>query len=156
MSDLSPTSADNSTLPDLIEDGGEVRVLDIILAKKLGYDRPRTIRELIARHGTALSEIAPVVVREGRVGKGQKVKANYLTEAQAHYLVAKSETARANSELIHVVQVFTEFRQGNLVAKDADTQARLAEYEAEREARWQLHVEEKRARSHALRCHRRR
>lgn len=145
------TTTQAGALPDLIKDGGEVRVLDTHLAKRLGYERPRAIRQLIARHRVALSEIAPIVTGVGKTGKGQAVTASYLNEAQALFILAKSETARANIELAYVAEVFTEYRRGNLVAKDADTQARLDAAEAARQARIAEMREDKAIRRDALR-----
>jgi len=134
MNDIITTNIHPTGLPDVIEEGGEVRVLDLTLAERLGYEQPRSVRRLIARHRDALSEIAPVVTREGRAGKGQKFEGHYLTEAQAHFVIARSRTKRADVELVFVAQVFTEFRNGNLIAKDDDTQARMdAAEEARRE-----------------------
>ncbi len=142
----------STSLPDLIEDGGEVRVLDTTLAERLGYERPRAIRDLIKRHKAALEAIGNLPHRVAKSeGRGRPGKAFYLTEAQTLFILAKSETARANVELAYVSQVFTEFRRGNLVAKDADTQARLDAYQADRQARLARHLEEKEAREDALR-----
>ncbi|BAE52855.1 hypothetical protein [Paramagnetospirillum magneticum] len=147
------TTTQDTGLPDLIEDGGEVRVLDTILAERLGYDRPRDIRKLVKRHREALGGMGSLLHRGANPGPkgGRRATAFYLTEVQTLFILAKSETARANVELAYVTQVFTEFRRGNLVARDADTQARLDAYQADRQARLARHLEEKEAREDALR-----
>ncbi len=160
-----PIACHGATLPDLIEDGGEVLVLDTTIADRLGFAEPRMIRKLVKRHKDALEAIGNLSPRgaksDGNGGLfhrvtnpgpkgGRRATAFYLTEAQALFILAKSETARANVELAYVSQVFTEFRRGNLVAKDQDTQARLDAYQADREARLARHLEEKEARATAL------
>lgn len=148
MSEITPAS-----LPDVIEEDGIVRVLDITLAQQLGYDRPRNIRALIKRHRAMLEEMGGLLHREANPGPtgGRRAIAFYLNEAQAHFIVAKSETERANIELAYVAQVFTQFRRGNLIARDAETQAALDEAEAARLAKLAKHIEEKEARYSALR-----
>lgn len=151
MGDIIPTT--NPTgLPDLIEEGGEVRVLDLTLAERLGYERPRKVRDLIKRHRAELEAMGNLLHRGAKSkGRGRPTTAFYLTQAQALFILAKSETARANIELAYVVEVFTQFQQGNLVAKDAEAQAALDAAEAARQAKLAKHVEEKEARYHALR-----
>ena len=139
-------------LPDLIEEGGEVRVLDLTLAERLGYERPRAIRDLIKRHQADLEAIGSLPHRAANPGPkgGRPTTAFYLTQAQALFILAKSETARANIELAYVVEVFTQFQQGNLVAKDAEAQAVLDAAEAARQAKLAKHIEEKEARRDAF------
>lgn len=157
MTDTTIVPAKRGTLPDLIEDAGEVLVQDLILAERLGFARPRAIRQLIQRHASSLEEIGNLFSRVAKSGgRGRPSTTYYLTEAQALFIMAKSDTMRANSELAHVAQVFTEYRRGNLFAKDADTQARLDAAEEARQARRALHLEEKEARSAAFLLMRRR
>ncbi len=140
-------------LPDLIEEGGEVRVLDLTLAERLGYERPRAIRDLIKRHQADLEAIGSLPHRAANPGPkgGRPTTAFYLTQAQALFILAKSETARANIELTYVVEVFTQYQQGNLVAKDAEAQAVLDAAEAARQARIAEMREDKAIRHDVLR-----
>lgn len=92
----------------------EPRVRDIDLAERLGYERPRKIRDLIerlCREGKLNdSELRPVVGRSG----GRPAKEFWLTEAQALKVVAKSETAKADALLDEVIRVFILARKGLL------------------------------------------
>lgn len=144
-------------LPDLIEDGGEVRVLDLTLAEKLGFSEVRMIRKLIRRHAASLEAIGSLgrrVTNPGPKG-GRPGTAFYLNEAQAHFITAKSDTKLADIELARVAQVFTEYRRGNLIAKDATAQATLDEIEAKRQRAYAFYLEEREARDTALRYLRR-
>ncbi|EPY01630.1 hypothetical protein [Magnetospirillum fulvum] len=145
-------------LPDVIEEGGEVRVLDLTLAEKLGFERPRKVRDLIKRHRDALEGIGSLPHRGANPGPkgGRPGTAFYLNEAQAHFITAKAGTKLADIELARVAQVFTEYRRGNLIAKDAETQATLDEIEAKRQRAHAFYLEEREARDTALRFLRRR
>ncbi|OAN62842.1 hypothetical protein A6A05_19230 [Magnetospirillum moscoviense] len=89
---------------DLIEEGGEVRVLDLTLAERLGFSEARMIRKLIKRHASSLEAIGNSLHRVTKSeGRGRPATAFYLTEGQALFILAKSETARANIELAYVV-----------------------------------------------------
>lgn len=152
MDDIIPTT--NPTgLPDLIEEDGEVRVLDLTLAERLGFSEARMIRKLIKRHREALEGMGSLLHRVTNSGPkgGRRATAFYLTQAQALFILAKSETARANIELAYVVEVFAQFQRGNLVAKDAEAQAALDAAETARQAKLARHIEDKEARYHALR-----
>lgn len=61
---------------------GELRILDTVLAERLGFDRPRKIRELIRRHLPSIEEMGtcPTV---GRVIKGNLTDEFYLNKKQA-------------------------------------------------------------------------
>ena len=55
------------------DDDGEPRLLDLDLAERLGYERPRKIRELITRHMDALEEfgLCPTVGYRDGVAPGR-------------------------------------------------------------------------------------
>lgn len=155
---ITANSTHPSDLPDLIEEGGEVRVLDMTLAEKLGFERPRKIRDLIKRHRDALEGIGGLHRRGANPGPkgGRPGTAFFLNEAQAHFITAKAGTKIADIELARVAQVFTEFHRGNLIAKDAETQAALDEIETKRRRAHAFYLEEREARDTALRFLRRR
>lgn len=92
----------------------EPRVRDIDLAERLGYERPRTIRDLVerlVREGKLNdSELRRVVRQTG----GRPAEEIWLTEAQALKVVAKSETAKADALLDEVIRVFILARKGLL------------------------------------------
>lgn len=144
-------TAEISSLPDLIEVDGEVRALDTVIAERLGYERPRAIRDLIKRHRDTLEALGNLPCRAAKSeGRGRPSAAFYLSEAQTCFIVAKSDTTRANIELAHVVGVFTEYHRGNLIAKDAETQARLDAAEAARQQRIAEMRDDKEARRRAF------
>ncbi len=109
----------------------EPRILDLRLAEVLGFERPRVIRELIARHENALSRFAEVcrTVRQtpemnGSEAKGGRpAKAYWLTKKQAIYIASKSETDNATDILIHVIEVFDAVTQGKPVKVRAHRRA---------------------------------
>jgi hypothetical protein len=145
-------TATTTGLPDLIEDGGEVRVLDLTLAEKLGFSEARMIRKLIRRHAASLEGIGSLgrrVTNPGPKG-GRPGTAFYLNEAQAHFITAKADTKLADIELARVAQVFTEYRRGNLIAKDAEAQAQLDAIEAKRLERLADWEDDKRVRREVL------
>lgn len=93
------------------------RVLDLDLAERLGYERPRAIRDLIARlaEGGNLNDSAiRRIVRQTAAGGGRPATEYWLTEEQALFVTAKSETPKANAMLGEVIRVFTLARKGLL------------------------------------------
>jgi hypothetical protein len=92
--------------------GGDARILDTDLAKRLGFGLPREIRRLIARHGDTLSKMGPLPQVEEVVGKGQKANAYYLNRKQAIFITAKSETPRATDITIEIVERFDAYERG--------------------------------------------
>ncbi len=148
-----PQSVQTSGTTDIIDGpDGLPRVLDVALAERLGYDRPRDIRPLIKRNREALEALAGLHELSQTSGArgGRPSTAFYLTHEQAIFITAKSDTKRAAAELVYITQVFTEHQEGGLIAKDQDTQARLDAYQADRQARLARHLEEKEARATAL------
>lgn len=99
-------------------DDGLPRVRDIELAEHLGYERPRKMRDLIARlisDGKLNSfEVCTTVGQTTEAG-GRPSKEYWLTEAQALKVVAKSETAKADAILDELIRVFLMLRDGHRV-----------------------------------------
>lgn len=152
---LFPRVTNSDGVGPIIMDGpdGLPRVLDVALAERLGYERPRDIRQLIKRNLEALEALAGLheLAQTSGAKGGRPATVYYLTHEQAIFLTAKSETRRAASELVFISQVFTEYQQGGLAATDADTQARLDAAEAARQARIAEMREDKAIRRDALR-----
>ena len=96
----------------------EPRIRDLDLAERLGYERPRKIRDLIDRllREEKLNDIhqRPAVGRRAGQVAAQPVTEFWLTEAQALKVVAKSETAKADAILDEVIAVFIAARRGLL------------------------------------------
>jgi len=105
---------------------GEPRVRDTDLGTFLGYSNPRKIREIIERHSEALG-VRPTVGRTQKVGIATRVVSEeWLTEHQAIYIVAKSETPIANAILQQVIDVFVKVRRGAVAVQTAPSGFDLA------------------------------
>lgn len=106
---------DNTNLitPSMHE--GELRILDTDLAMRLGFDRPRKIRELIARHRGALLKMGtcPAV---GRVIRGNETEVYYLNRKQAIFITAKSETAEATDITIEIIHRFDAYERSEITS----------------------------------------
>lgn len=105
----------------------EPRIRDLDLAEKLGYDRPRKIRDLITRLVKAgkLNDVSmrPAVERIAKTGavggiEEREVNEYWLTEAQALKVSARSETDVADALLDQMIAVFTAFTRGLLPPGD--------------------------------------
>lgn len=93
--------------------GGELRILDIDLAGRLGFDRPRNIRNLIKRYEGDLSKMGVCfTVEQTSGGKGGRpAVAYYLNEEQALFITTKSETPNAIAVTIEIVTQFAAFKR---------------------------------------------
>lgn len=86
----------------------EHRILDLELARKLGFARPRTVRDLIQRlirDGKLNDSDIRRTVRQTR-GLGRPATEFWLTMEQALYVAAKSETETADEILKAMIKVF--------------------------------------------------
>lgn len=92
----------------------EPRVRDIDLAVRLGYERPRAVRDLIERLAREKKLNDSELRRTVRQTAGRPSTEIWLTEAQALKVVAKSETAVADALLDEVIRVFMLARRGLL------------------------------------------
>ncbi|MBS1093825.1 hypothetical protein [Gluconobacter wancherniae] len=106
-----PVSRGNEILPAMHD--GELRILDTDLATRLGFERPRKIRELISRHRGALEKMGtcPAV---GRVIRGNETEAYYLNKKQAIFITAKSETPEATEITIEIIEKFDAYERGEI------------------------------------------
>jgi hypothetical protein len=88
--------------------GDEARVQDLELAKHLGFERPRKIRELIARlvdSGDLPGVLSRPIVGHG-VNAGKTLTEYWLTQAEALFVAARSETKKATAILKAIIDVF--------------------------------------------------
>ncbi|MBN9433482.1 MAG: hypothetical protein J0I45_13705 [Bosea sp.] len=130
-------------------------IVDIQLAKVLGYGRPTNIRLLIKRHlpmleamGLVHQREAPTVSGKGRVST---VTEYYLNRAQAAFIIAKSGTKHADSLTVKMAEVFALFTGGGVVAVDQAAAVQLAGIEArETERRGLIAAEEREGRDAAF------
>ena len=89
---------------------GEPRIRDLDLAAQLGYERPRDIRKPIEKFSNEIGVCATVAQTSGPKG-GRPTDEYWLTEAQALFIVAKSETAKATEILKLVIGAFIAVRR---------------------------------------------
>ena len=95
---------------------GEPRVHDLELAERLGFERPRKIRDIIQRNHDKLLKfgVCPAVGRtSGELG-GRPATEFYLNQKQAIFICMKSETERAFDVQIEIVHVFDAYLNGEL------------------------------------------
>jgi hypothetical protein len=101
---------------------GEPRVHDLALAERLGFERPRKIRDIIKRNEAKLLKFGgcPTVGRCIEVGNGvnREVEEFYLNQKQSIFVCMKSETEKAFDVQVEIVHVFDAYLNGGLrVAK---------------------------------------
>jgi len=94
---------------------GELRILDIDLATRLGFDRPRDIRKLIKRYLADLRQMGrcATVARRPEAG-GHAVSEFYLNKKQAIFITAKSETKIATEVTIEIIERFDAYERGEM------------------------------------------
>lgn len=87
---------------------GEPRMLDLDIAKSLGFVNPHQIRPLIKRHLSGLNafgSVSPTWEKPSSKG-GRPSHVFYLNEEQAIFITAKSDTPRAAEITVEMVRVF--------------------------------------------------
>jgi len=99
------------------EGEGEPLIQDLELATRLGYERPETIRKLIARMTEAGQLGGTHSTVEQLPGRGRRpTKVYHLTEAQSLKVIARSKTSAADKILDEVIAVYIQWRRGQLAA----------------------------------------
>lgn len=96
---------------------GEPRVHDLELAERLGFERPRKIRDIIQRNHDKLLKfgVCPAVGRtSGELG-GRPATEFYLNQKQAIFICMKSETEQAFDVQIEIVHVFDAYLTGDFI-----------------------------------------
>jgi hypothetical protein len=95
----------------------EPRIHDLELAKRLGYERPRKIRELIERHlrdgNLNESGVRPTVGQTSAKG-GRPATEYWLDQASALFVASQSGTEKAIAITKEVIAVFIAVRNGSL------------------------------------------
>jgi phage antirepressor YoqD-like protein len=115
---------------------GEPRIHDLALAVRLGFDRPRKIRDIIKRNEAKLLNFGgcPTV---GRLVEGNETKEYYLNQKQSIFICMKSETDRAFDVQVEIVRVFDAHLTGGPIAvlpRDYPSALRALADESERRA----------------------
>lgn len=104
-------------MADLNVVAGEPRILDLRIAERLGYDRPRVVRELIERNRVELESHSPLAVRHGK-SRGQEFTEFWLNEGQTLVVCMLSRTSAAAAIRKEVIGVYMAFRRGQLAPAD--------------------------------------
>ncbi|GAB5431226.1 MAG: hypothetical protein EpisKO_05960 [Epibacterium sp.] len=91
---------------------GEPRMRDVDIAGALGFERPRDIRELIARCADRLAGFGEIICRNLRQinRRGRDPSEYWLNEHQAFYLCTQSRAARAIEVTQQIINVFVAWR----------------------------------------------
>jgi hypothetical protein len=126
------------TVRDIDALPAEPRIRDVVVAERLGFERPRKIRELIERNREELESYGPLAPRrgaklpsDGEVSRhggakplegssgGRPEEGCLLNEEQALLVCMFSRTPQAAAVRREVIQVFTAWRRGHLEAPAA-------------------------------------
>lgn len=102
------------TTTDLTVIDGEHRVLDTRLGERLGYERPRVIREMIERNRDELRSYGPLSAVPCGAYRGQPTTEYHLNEGQALLLCMFSKTESAALVRKEVISTFLAVRHGAL------------------------------------------
>jgi len=96
---------------------GEPRVHDLILAERLGFERPRVIRELIERNKPELERYGglPCGTANPSPLGGRPATEYWLNEAQALLICIRSDAEHAADVREEIIKVFVAWRHGELV-----------------------------------------
>ncbi|WP_051013530.1 hypothetical protein [Pararhodospirillum photometricum] len=111
------------SLSDIDTSADEPRILDLRVAERLGYERPRVIRELIERNREELEGYGALAVRHGK-SRGQEFEEYRLNEAQALLVCMFSKTPSAAAIRREVIEVFMAWRQGTLATSSPSKPSR--------------------------------
>ena len=93
---------------------GEPRMKDLDLAVRLGFERPRSIRNLIKANLKKLNEFNVCYAVEQTSGElgGRPATEYYLNRKQAIFICMKSETDNAVDVQMEIVQVYDAYLSG--------------------------------------------
>jgi hypothetical protein len=90
---------------------------DVDIAERLGFERPRKVRELIQRHRDELLAFGALTPHRGaKIGKGRPEEGFYLTEEQALLIATVSNAPNAPAVCAMLIRTFTAWRRGRLPA----------------------------------------
>lgn len=101
----------------------EPRLLDLRIAERLGYERPRVIRELIERNRDEIETYGSIAVRHGAY-RGHTFSEFWLNEAQTLLICMFSKTSKAAAIRSEVISVFIAFRRGKAPGNPAADERR--------------------------------
>lgn len=101
----------------------ELMVEDLDLATRLGYERPRKIRDLIKRmlgNGQLASETVCPSVGQTSAKGGRPATVYWLNEKAALKVITKSETVLSDKITDEIIDVYTAARKGELKPRRQD------------------------------------
>ena len=136
MENQTEMNAGNSaTAPSTIMDvtlkpfDGEPRARDLDIAERLGFERPRKIRELIERNLIEIEGfgVCPTVGRTSGPKGGRPTAEYWLNEEQALLVAALSDAPNAVAVRRMLIKVFVAWRRGQIGAAAALPQPTSAE-----------------------------
>lgn len=101
------------------QDDGEARISDVEMSERLGYPRIADFRHLIRNHKQTLNKFNHLAFNQRALpqGGGRPVTEFWLTEAQAIYIVTKSEAKLAVEITVAIVKAFVAYRRGTINQK---------------------------------------
>ena len=102
------------TIADLsTEIDDEPRVRDLLLGQRLGFSRPRAIRQIIERNSFELGGYGSLATRRGK-SRGQAFTEYFLNEGQSLLLCMFSKTEKATAVRKMLIDVFMEYRRARI------------------------------------------
>ena len=126
----------NIPLDDLKKINAEPRVQDLLLALRLGFEKPRDVRELIRRNFSELQTygVLPHLTAKPPKGSagGRPTKCYYLNEHQALLVCMFSRAANAADVRRALVMVFAKYRKELLDTRIVRDNEVSAEFFADR------------------------
>lgn len=115
--EMAKPSPANAFAPDdvvMFDGESEPRIRDLALARRLGFGRARDIRRVIERCRETLANLGEVraqMAKPSRKG-GRATEVFWLTEKQALFVIARSDTPTAAAVTAEMVEVFHLARRG--------------------------------------------
>jgi len=103
-----------------VQTDGELRVSDVDLADHLGYGDVKSFRRLVRDHLGNLNKINQVRSEHlaSKQGGGRQGRAFWFTEAQALYIISRSDKPIASDLMVEVSVAFIEMRRNQPVTRD--------------------------------------
>lgn len=101
---------------------GEPRIRDLDLAERLGFSRPRAIRQIVERNRVEIEGLGPLATLRGK-SRGQEFAEHYLNEEQALLVAVLSNAPQAPAVRAMLIRTFVAYRRGQLEAPAGMTDA---------------------------------